>query len=149
MLWESHDPQDCTNYATAHASTFYMRRPLAHNNISSVSTHSQILYHIPHPNSLMQQVTLCHHQMTSHRQQVPHLQEILRHAITYPNRYQTYQSTLIQNPVYRILLHMNHQTYLTPGILNKYNIHIISVRVKGISMNLLKISHLKVRKAHR
>ena len=42
MLWNSHDPQASTNSKIAQDSTFYTRTPLAHNNMSSVHTHSLV-----------------------------------------------------------------------------------------------------------
>ena len=53
------------------------------------------LYHIPKSNSLTEQVTLHHHQMNDNLHQVSHIQEILCHTATHPNRYHTYQMTLI------------------------------------------------------
>ena len=55
-----------------------------------------------------------HYQMTHHRQQTSYLQKISHHVTTHQSWYHTYQLTLIQTPVYHVLLcrtHLNHGTH--------------------------------------
>ena len=42
MVWDSHDPQARKNYTTEKSSIFSTRKTLAHNNMSSVDTHSPV-----------------------------------------------------------------------------------------------------------
>ena len=46
MSWNSHDPQANSTYATAQASAFSTRTPLAHHNVSLVYTRSPVP--VPH-----------------------------------------------------------------------------------------------------
>ena len=66
-------------------------------------------------------MTIHHHIITNHRQQAPHLQQMIRHTETQPYMYHTYQITLIQTQVHRIILRQNHWTL---GILNEHDVRI-------------------------
>ena len=76
--------------------------------------------------------------MNHHCQQASHLQEILSHTTTHPNRYHIYQMTLIQTQDRQIILRRTYQTHWTPDILNKNYAHVRNFVVNSITMNLLK-----------
>ena len=85
-------------------------------------------------------MTLHHHHMASHRQQVSHLQKIIHQATTHPNRYYAYQLNLIHTQVHQIILRWTHMTHRNPVITNKDNLCIRNVGWGGITVNLLKIA---------
>ena len=75
---------------------------------------------------------------------------MLCHATTHPIRYWTYQITQIQTQVHQIHLFWTHLNHQTPGILKDDDTQKINVKVKIVSMTLLKsaqilyISYLKL-----
>ena len=106
--------------------TFGFFRKLTRHTHAAATKRSWIqLYHV---NCLTEKLTLHHHCIAHHCQQVSQLQEIIRHAKKHPNWYHTYQLTLIQTQVCQILLRQTHLTHLTPGILKEDNARVINIR---------------------
>ena len=92
------------------------------------------------------------HQITHHFQKESHLQKILCHSTKIPNRYHTYQTTLIQTSVCHILLRHTNYTHQNMGVLNEDDIRVRNVGVKVVPEDYLKITpslhpnHLKLGK---
>ena len=107
---------------TARASTFYTTTSMAHNNLSLV--HKQYTVHVPHCGKM----TLHHHIMANNLQHVPQLQKIIHNTTTQPNRYHTYQMTIMKNQVHQIPLCWTHLTHRNTDILNENDIRVINTR---------------------
>ena len=125
----------CHGIPIIHKPLYFLRQHLRH--IITYSWYIHTLQYPYHATLLTEPVTLHHHQMANHCQQASHLQEILCHTTTHPNRYHTYQLTLIQTQVFQIILRWTHLTQTT-GILNKDNQRVRNFRLKGVTMNLFK-----------
>ena len=83
-------------------------------------------------------MNLHHYQMDNHCQQVSHLHKNICYATAQPNSYHTYQMTLIRFQIHWKILSLTHLTHWTSSILNKHDVRIRNVGVKGATMNLLK-----------
>ena len=72
----------------------------------------------PLQNTLLNRQETLNHNSITHHHKVWHLKEILCHTSNYPIRYQTYQTTWIQNQVCHIILYRIHLTHEVTSIIN-------------------------------
>ena len=105
-----------------------------------IITCHRYIHNICYTCHIAEQMTLHHHRTANYHQHASYLQKMIRHATTHPNRYHTYQMTLIQTQPHHNLLCRTHLTHQTPVIRNENGIHIRNSGEKGLTPTLLKIA---------